>query len=236
MATVNDFFLPEVPYKAFSGANIYATIGHKRIGSLQSLTVSITREVAALYSFADANPKAFVKGKRGIGGTLVFTQFDRHAVLEDVFAGSNGARLRDNSGFFLSRFANNSTALLNDPLAPSSNFDHNIARGIRTGTSVSEIGQDIQAELETVYEMVANQQTQYVDQLPPFDITVTMVNEQGDAAFFAIGGVQLINEGYGYTLDDLTSESAFTYVARAVTPLRSLTQQQNRNTRFNTRY
>jgi len=75
----------EVPYKAFSGANITATIGNKKLGSLQALTCSITREVAALYGFGDANPKAFVKGKRGIAGSLVFTQFDRHALLQEVF-------------------------------------------------------------------------------------------------------------------------------------------------------
>jgi hypothetical protein len=220
----SNWFEPEVPYKAFSGANIFATIGHKRIGALQALTVSITREVAALYSFSDANPKAFVKGKRGIAGTLVFTQFDRHALLEDVFKGANRNSLRDNAGMFSSRFLDNSTnGSLNGPLTQSSNFDHDIAKGAVSATG-DGLGMDIQSELTSVYELVANQKLRYSDQIPEFDITVTMVNESGDAAFCVIGGVQLVNEGWGYTLDDLVSEVAFTYVARSITPLKSLTQ------------
>ena len=225
MANPNTFFEPEVPYKAFSGSNIYATIGHKRIGALQALTVSITREVAALYSFSDPNPKTFVKGKRGIGGTLVFTQFDRHALLEDVFRLDENATLRNNNGMFSSRFLDGATdGLLNSPLSPSSNFDHNIAQGIQQ-SNPNGVGDDILGELTSVYELVANQRRVYSDQIPPFDITVTMVNETGDAAFCVIGGVQLVNEGWGYTLDDLVSEVAFTYVARSITPLRSLTNE-----------
>ncbi len=218
------YFAPEVPYKAFSGANIYATIGHKRVGALQALTVSITREVVALYSFSDANPKAFVKGKRGIAGTLVFTQFDRHALLEDVFRGANRGTLGQNNQMFRSRFAENSDALLSSPLYATSNFEHDLTQGVQNATG-GAVGADISSELQTVYQLVKNQRRRYSDQIPEFDITVTMVNETGDAAFCVIGGIVLVNEGWGYTLDDLVSEVAFTYVARSISPLQSLTNE-----------
>lgn len=228
MADLSRLLEPETPYKAFSGANIYATIGHRRVGSLQALTVSITREVAALYSFADANPKAFVKGKRGIAGTLVFTQFDRHALLQDIFSEAFNNPLNSRPlDAFTTRFANlnnSSTSLLNSPSVATRNFASNVAGQAAAGFG-GEVASEIQQELQTIYDMVGNQKLRYSDQIPEFDITVTMVNESGDAAFCVIGGVVLVNEGWGYTLDDLTSEVAFTYVARYITPLSSLTNQ-----------
>lgn len=219
----------EIPYKAFSGANIYATVYDKRIASLQALTCSVTREVAALYGFGDANPKAFVKGKRGIAGTLVFTQFDRHALLGDVFRDAFAKKLGDPSAnhLFNSRFyPTNFEAPLAGEAVPTRNFANLTSESINAAFGAGNVNGDIQAQLTTVYDMVANQRMNYADQIPEFDLTVSMVNESGDAAFTVIGGVTLVNEGWGYSLDDLTSEVAYTYVARFITPLTSLTNER----------
>jgi len=56
----------------------------------------------------------------------------------------------------------------------------------------------------------------YVDQIPPFDVTITGVNETGAAAVFNIIGVEGLNEGYGISVDDMASEMQMTYVARAI--------------------
>jgi hypothetical protein len=72
----------EKTFSAFSGADIVAYMGHKRVASLQGITVSITREVMPVFVMGDPNPKAFTKGKRAIAGNLVFTQFDKHAILK----------------------------------------------------------------------------------------------------------------------------------------------------------
>ena len=219
----------EVPYKAFSGANIYATIYDKRIASLQALTCSVTREVAALYGFGDANPKAFVKGKRGIAGTLVFTQFDRHALLGDVFRDAFAKKLGDASAnhLFHTRFyPTNGDAPLAQESIPTRNFADLTESSINAAFGAGNVNRDIQNQLTTVYDMVRNQSMNYADQIPEFDITVSMVNESGDAAFTVIGGITLVNEGWGYSLDDLTSEVAYTYVARYITPLTSLTNER----------
>jgi hypothetical protein len=220
--------MPATQYKAFSGANIFATIGNRRVGSLQALTVSITREVAALYSFSDANPKAFVKGKRGIAGTLVFTQFDRHALLRDVFENMYGKDISStsawNSTLLSGQFAGGDT-LINPFTAQVRNWGAPGGLQVGKGLPGTDVPENIQREIKEIYDLVGAQKTTYSDQLPEFDITVTMVNEAGDAAFCVIGGVVLVNEGWGYTLDDLTSEVAFTYVARSITPLASLTNQ-----------
>lgn len=222
--------LEDIPYRAFSGANIYATVGTRRLGALQALTVSITREVAALYSFSDANPKAFVKGKRGIAGSLVFTQFDRHALLNDVFADLNGKTLRESGqgvNALTTRFVNPN---IDNPLFQETGItvrNFTALNRVDAGQGVpGGIGQNVFSEIHDIYEMVARQRLKYSDQLPEFDITVTMVNEDGQAAFAVVGGVVLVNEGWGYTLDDLTSEVAFTYVARSISPLASLNNTQ----------
>lgn len=222
-------------FRAFSGANIYATIGHRQVATLQSVTCSITREVAALYSFGDANPKSFVRGKRGIAGTLVFTQYDRHALLQDIFKEEFNQSLVAGQGAFSSQFANfsgSAAPIVGPPVIQTRNFNTNSNPGAQfvTTLGLSQIDTDgsLAQELTSLYDLVANARLRYTDQIPEFDIHITMINENGDAAFAAILGVLLVNEGWGYTLDDLTSESAFTYVARAVNPLTSLSDNTSR--------
>lgn len=44
-------------------------------------------------------------------------------------------------------------------------------------------------------------------------------NEQGRAACAKIFGVEILNEGYGISIDDSVSEQQATFVARSVEPL-----------------
>src|SRR5581483_10032501 len=151
-------------YRSFSGANIYATIGHRQVATLQSVTVSITREVAALYSFGDANPKSFVRGKRGIAGTLVFTQYDRHALLQDIFADAYGQSLISSQSDFSTQFADlNPTlggSLLGQGYVPTRNFTNPNgnqfgANDFKNALGISETDADgsLADELSTLYNL-----------------------------------------------------------------------------------
>jgi hypothetical protein len=71
--------------------------------------------------------------------------------------------------------------------------------------------------------LISNQGLCGTDPLPEFDVNLTFVNEAGGVSSCKIGGIILVNDSWGYTLDELTSEAAYTYVARAITPLDSLT-------------
>lgn len=62
----------------------------------------------------------------------------------------------------------------------------------------------------------------YTDEILPFDITITMKNEYGQGATFSIFGVELLNEGTGYSIDDITSEKACTFVARDLSPVKRI--------------
>jgi hypothetical protein len=69
-------------YNSFSGVDIKATFGGKVIGELQGVSFSVTREKAPIYTMGSADPRSFSRGKRGIAGSLVFTVFDRSALLQ----------------------------------------------------------------------------------------------------------------------------------------------------------
>jgi len=81
-------------YNSFSGVDIKATFGGKVIGELQGVSYSVTREKAPIYTMGSADPRSFSRGKRGIAGTLIFTVFDRSALIETFRA------MEDKSGWF----------------------------------------------------------------------------------------------------------------------------------------
>jgi len=195
---------------AFSGADIHAYIGNRKVANLVGLSVSINREIAPIYTFGDPSPRTFVKGKRGIAGTMTFTQFDKHALIESVF--NVGERIKD-LWDHIDRFYGNMV---------NQDFTNRVAR-LRQYANMTD--QQISALTNEQYvvaaaaKIVAQRRIQYVDQLPPFDLTLVFINETGAFAYMALLGVQFANEGYGYTLDDLSSATAVTYVATAVRPL-----------------
>ena len=81
-------------YNSFSGVDIQATFGGVLIGELQGISYSVTREKAPIYTMGSADPRSFSRGKRGIAGTLVFTVFNRNALLETF------RNMTDKSGWF----------------------------------------------------------------------------------------------------------------------------------------
>ena len=66
----------------------------------------------------------------------------------------------------------------------------------------------------------------YADQIPPFDITITFVNEYGQAAARSIYGCELLNEGSGASMDDIVIEETMTYVAREIGPMYRIATDQ----------
>jgi hypothetical protein len=217
--TKNQMFTEtEKTYSVFTGADIVAYMGQKRVATLQGITVSITREVMPVFVMGDPNPKAFAKGKRAIAGNLVFTQFDKHAILKmsHLFGKTNPSYLGE-----LGNFAQNNS-LINAQSSVKEFYSLQQTNQTMAGL-VNPNGdtnaQAIKRELAETYALVSQRRFKFADQVPPLDVTITMVNENGQVAYTAVHGVQLVNEGFGYTLDDLSSEVAFTFVARDVTPL-----------------
>ena len=180
-------------YTTFSGADIVATFGGKEIGALSGITFSVTREKAPIYTMGSPNPRSFSRGKRGIAGSLIFTVFDRPALYQMLEA----HHATDQSMKFFTRKHN---TLPGDP---------NHKRGI---SELSDQARDIVSQVPF-----------YADQIPPFDITITFVNEYGQGAVRSIYGCELLNEGSGASMDDIVIEETMTYVAREIGPMYRIT-------------
>jgi hypothetical protein len=63
----------------------------------------------------------------------------------------------------------------------------------------------------------------YSDEIQPFDITVNFLNEYGQSASMTIYGVEILNEGMGLSIDDITTEKACTFIAREIDDMVSST-------------
>lgn len=176
-------------YTSFSGADVVATIAGVPIGTLSAITWSVTREKAPIFTLGSPNPRSFSRGKRGIAGSMMFTTFDRPALYSVI------AKNASNDNFRI--------WTRNWNLLP--NMNSNIAANI--------------AEVASADFGISSALPYYADQIPPFDVTVTFSNEYGQAAVRAIYGVELINEGSGVSMDDITIEESMTYVARELGPM-----------------
>ena len=58
----------------------------------------------------------------------------------------------------------------------------------------------------------------HIDEMPPFDILIQAVNESGRSGMQLISGVTLTNYGTTYSVDDIFTESSYSYVAEHVSP------------------
>ena len=56
----------------------------------------------------------------------------------------------------------------------------------------------------------------YSDQILPFDVTIAGANEYGAMCACKIFGIEILNEGWGSSIDDAVSEQPATFVARTV--------------------
>jgi hypothetical protein len=68
----------------------------------------------------------------------------------------------------------------------------------------------------------------YADQVMPFDITLIAQNEYGHASAAGVVGVEIINEGGGISMDDITNEQQMTYIAIYRLPWYSLNNGQQK--------
>ena len=57
----------------------------------------------------------------------------------------------------------------------------------------------------------------YLDQLPPFNISLSAFNEYGHTMRMVIHGVEILNSGSGTSIDDITIDTTCTFVATGVT-------------------
>lgn len=191
-------------YSTFGGCDIVPTFNGKVIGEIQAITYSLTREKVPVYTMGSAEPRSFSRGKRGIAGNLVFISFNRDALLAEL------------GEMNIQKYKANDAAWLADQQAAQfisieqwDKFMSDLANPNGVSGEAGTVGY--------TNDLVTTQaKPKYADEILPFDITISLANEYGNKAVTVIYGVEILNEGIGFSVDAPTSERAYTFVARSV--------------------
>jgi hypothetical protein len=185
-------------FSSFSGTDIRVVIAGETIGSIQALSYAVQREKGPVYVMGSADPLSFSRGKRGIAGTMITLMLDRHPLLKKPF--SDMRFVADNGEIF--------------PV------NGNIQNAANTA-DLSSVGAEnfTSSDISSNYTVMA---AWYFDQLPPMDFVVVAANEYGNAATMRIYGAEFLNEGSGFSVDDMVIENQMTYIARTVLPWQPL--------------
>jgi hypothetical protein len=228
-------------YTTFSGIDITAIFDNLVMATLSGLATSLTREKVPVYTFGSANARSISRGKRACAGSMQFTLFDRdsfynmfldeshyyYAHADEVNYLTNPINIAAFVGtFFPASAANNFATGLSggDTLVGGARDTQFTAAGPqnrntvdnRAGQSFGVSGAD--ANNGVAGALSVRRAAQHADQVYPFDITMAAQNEYGRASSCAIIGVEIINEGGGVSVDDITNEQQMTYIAITKTP------------------
>ena len=152
--------------------------------------------------------RAYSRNKRGIAGSLIWINFDRHALLNliQMCAGTFVADVDE----IRPQYSNvsNGGAVFQSSVVRAAG--PSIASTIDAMDSTTLTSASQNSQLATPW---------YSDQVLPFDVTLTGANEYGAACACKIFGIELLNEGSGISVDDAVTEMQATFVARVVEPM-----------------
>ena len=198
-------------YNSMAGADIKAVFGSIPFGELQAISYAVTREKAPIYTMGSADPRSYSRNKRGIAGSFVWINFDRHALLENF---------RKAGVFFLADI---------DDIRPS--YVAASTGNLESVLSTSELssvlpGSTIEFQESPIDSVWGDQEAAlpwYSDQIPPFDIILAANNEYGASAQMRLIGIEILNDGLGVSIDDTVIESQSTFVCRTLLPWTAVT-------------
>lgn len=239
-------------YNSIGGVDIKAVFFGVTFGNLQAVSYSITREKAPVYTMGSPECRGYARGKRAIAGNLVFVMFDDHALLgavdKQTGESNNDGAIENLDLMFVSDFdeirpvrddmvkqVNKNTAKSTLPnqnttenylkyssIQQWNNFQTNPNNATGGSLLFDQAYNTEAASGDNIEDGWGKTTPWYSDQIPAFNIVLTGVNEDGFAASMSILGVEILNEGYGISIDDLISEQQMTYVARAVARWKSI--------------
>ncbi|MFO7266284.1 MAG: hypothetical protein FWJ73_09140 [Limnochordales bacterium] len=192
-------------FSSFSGTDMVCTIGEVVFGELQQIAFSIEREIAPIYTMGSPNLRAYSRGKRGITGTLIFQMFDRDSLLQALMMAMKKEGVDIHTAAANLLLSGNASNI----------FDWNVAMQNRLAQALEDGQLDVD---ELFLGIMKEHALRYLDQVPPFDITITGKNELGLTTSLRILGVQIMTEASGISVDDITLEKAVSFIAREVIP------------------
>jgi len=149
---------------------------------------------------------------QGIAASLVWVNFDRHAMLALVY--KLGGQFVANVDDLKPQFMTNQNAFLSQTAIYQSTLQRD--SGQSAGATIDQFdGQPVSAV--SGFKELAS--PWYSDQILPFDVTLSGANEYGAMCAAKIFGLEILNEGMGISIDDAVTEMQATFVARVVEPM-----------------
>ena len=153
--------------------------------------------------------RGFSRNMRGIAGSLVWVNFDRHGLLDLVW--KLGGQFVANVDDVRPQFNTDSSVYLSQ----SAIFNATLVRGLPglppASASISALNG---APMTAVDGMKQLAKPWYSDQILPFDITLAGASELGAATAMKIYGVEILNEGSGVAIVAEVTKMQATFVAR----------------------
>ena len=190
-------------YSTFSGADIIASIGTIEMGTLQSISWSTSRAKGPIHVMnGSADPIAYGRGIRAIAGQLAFTNLDKEAFMTYI---SNA----DKGEVHISK---------HDIRYDQTEIDSISENGTIAiaSSAFSAYTESVQTAGGTLSDPNFRTQTGaiYADQVLPFDIHIAYNNEYGKQAKKSLYGVEILNEGSGISIEDISLDTQYSFVAR----------------------
>jgi len=154
------------------------------------------------------DPRAYSRNKRGIAGSLIWINFDRHALL-NLFYQAQGQFVAD-ADELRPQYSNtvqpNGTAIFNSSIVRDA--------GPTINSTIDQL--DVQEPITAIGSWTELATPWFSDQILPFDITLGAANEYGAMAAMKIFGVEILNEASGVSIDDSVTETQASFVARTI--------------------
>lgn len=204
---------------AFSGADLIVSFANQVIGELQKISWSIEREKKPVYTLGSPDARSFSSGKREIKGSLVFAMFDQDSLIKSmksilkssestVFTTSGTLAITEEENFINAVEMLKWNVTAQDAMNSKSKYNENNSR-------IS----DENFKVPNGFSPIRDNRIVYLDSLPPFDITMTFGNEQGQCAFQKIYDVDIVDESSEVSIDTIVLEKKLNYRARKISPL-----------------
>lgn len=206
---------------SFSGADLSVAFGKKVIAELQSISWAVQRRKAPIYTLGSPDVRSFSRGVRGIAGALVFAEFDRDALIEEM-----KSVWSDIAPEAMFTAAGNLYNVNNSNFADALNKSgwsgvEDKLEEVRSNDQWNQMGTDAfnQTGTPAGFARIQKDNVLYADTLPPFDVTMTFANEYGQTAFRKIYDLDILNESSGVSVDSVVMERQVTWIARRISPM-----------------
>lgn len=199
-------------YSSYSGVDIKVIIQGHVMGSMQAVSYAIQREKAPIYVMGSVDPISFSRGKRGIAGTMISLMLDKHFVDFDGFSKMQNPTLDKDEVFADVKSINLNNNIAGEDLRSVG------GAALSTGTQGATANT---SEQDPAGSYTNTQKAFYVDQILPFDVAIIAANEYGQRAQMRLYGCEILNEGSGFSIDDIQVENQVTYVCRTILPWRA---------------